>query len=175
MKVYLGDLPVELIGKRPKTGEPIDGKFGFRPVLNTKANFPCLGNAKGIVFLSTLPNVRSFACSTQVLDLEEEVIIRKIPAKIFHLASCGKESWSEIKKLHPQLKAHGYSLQNCNTNDVNRFKHKLGVGVSNSNRLAHGLFVLKNGKFIASYIPKQQYGVPNIKRFLNRLERSLHS
>lgn len=175
MKVYLGDLPVELTGRRPKLGDPIEGKFGFKPALNTKSKFPDLKNIKGLVFLSTLPNVKSFACSTQVLDLEEEISKRNIRAKIFHLASCGINSWTEIKKLHPQLKANGYSLQNCDNDEVTTFKQKLGVGVTNSHRLAHGLFVLKNGKFIASYIPKQQYGVPNIKRFLNRLEKGLSS
>ncbi|TGL09271.1 hypothetical protein [Leptospira levettii] len=175
MKVYLGDLPVELIGKRPRLGKPIEGKYRFTPVLNAKNKFPNLQKSKGIIFLSTLPNVKSFACSAQVLDLEVEITKRKIPAKIFHLASCGKDSWSEIKKLHPQLKARGYSLQNCSQNEVNTFKQILGVGVKNSHRLAHGLFALKNGKIIASYIPKQQYGVPNIKHFLNRLERGLYS
>ncbi|TGL67360.1 hypothetical protein [Leptospira levettii] len=175
MKVYLGDLPVELIGKRPRLGKPIEGKYRFTPVLNAKNKFPNLQKSKGIIFLSTLPNVKSFACSAQVLDLEVEITKRKIPAKIFHLASCGNDSWAEIKKLHPQLKARGYSLKNCSQIEVENFKQKLGVGVKNSHRLAHGLFALKDGKIIASYIPKQQYGVPNIKNFLNRLERGLYS
>lgn len=171
MKVFLGDMPVELTGKRPKLGDRILGKFRFKPALNTNTKFPNLEQIKGLVLVSTLPNVKSFACSTQVLDLEEEIKKRKLPAKIFHFASCGKESWFEIKKLHPNLKAKGYSLQNCNVEDVLEFKNCLGVGVSHSHRLAHGLFALYNGRIIASYIPKQQYGVPNIKRFLNRIER----
>lgn len=175
MKVFLGDMPVELTGKRPKLGDRIPGKFDFKPALNTSNKFPNLNQVKGLVFVSTLPNVKSFACSTQVLDLEEEIKKRKLPAKIFHFASCGKDSWFEIKKLHPNIKAKGYSLQNCNTEEVSEFKNSLGVGVSHSHRLAHGLFAFYDGRIIASYIPKQQYGVPNIKRFLNRIERRFES
>ncbi|TGL48907.1 hypothetical protein EHQ59_15695 [Leptospira kemamanensis] len=171
MKVFLGEIPIELYGKKPKFGEPFRGKFQFTPALNTRSRFPNLQNTKGLVFVSTLPNVKSFACSTQVLELEEEIKARKLQAKIIHLASCGQNSWMEIKKLHSHLKAKGYSLGKRNSMEVQTMKQILGVGVINSNRLAHGLFVLLDGKFIASYIPKQQYGVPNIKRFLNKIER----
>lgn len=172
MKVYLGDMPVELTGKRPKIGFQWKHKFQFSPALNTKSKFPNLKNEKGLIFISTLPNVRSFACSAQVLELEEELKKRKIPAKIIHIASDGKDAWSEIKKLHPKLKAHGYSLKNGNTGDVNKLKEILGIGVVSSHRLAHGLFAIQDGILISSLIPKQQYGVPNIKKFLNKLKHS---
>ncbi|XDD43816.1 hypothetical protein AB3N58_05560 [Leptospira sp. WS60.C2] len=171
MKVYLGDTPVFLTGKRPKEGDRLDRNLELTPAFNTKSKRVHLKDQNELLFISTLPNVKSFACSAQVLDLEEEIKKRKIPAKIIHLASCGKDSWMEIKKLHPHLKAKGYSLQNGKKEDVSYLKDSLGVGVSQSHRLAHGLFVLRNGTVIASYIPKQQYGVPNIKRFLNRIEK----
>ncbi|MCW7457865.1 hypothetical protein ND856_08875 [Leptospira bandrabouensis] len=174
MKVYLGDLPVELTGKRPKNGSKWKKDFQLTPVLNTDSKFPNLRRRRGIFFISTLPNVRSFACSAQVLDLEVEIKKRKISAKIIHLASDGKDSWNEIKKLHPQLKALGYSLKDCDQNEINILKTMLGVGVVSSNRLAHGLFVIKDGMIISSLIPKQQYGTPNIKRFLNKLQSSEH-
>ncbi|TGK87123.1 hypothetical protein EHQ24_05900 [Leptospira noumeaensis] len=170
MKVYLGDEPVELTGKRPKNGFKWKEDFQFAPVLNTNSKFPNLRIRKGIFLISTLPNVKSFACSTQVLELEEEIIKRKISAKIIHLASDGITSWEEIKKLHPHLKAHGYSLKNCNEKEINTLKTMLGIGVIGSHRLAHGLFAIQDGILISSLIPKQQYGVPDIKKFLNQLQ-----
>lgn len=172
MKVYLGNMLVELTGKRPKKGFQWQHNFQFLPALNTESNFPNLKNKKGLIFISTLPNVRSFACSTQVLDLEEELKKRKIQAKIIHIASDGKDAWSEIKKLHPTIKAHGYSLKNGNPDDINTLKEILGIGVVSSHRLAHGLFAIQDGILISSLIPKQQYGVPNIKKFLNELKQS---
>ncbi|TGL47708.1 hypothetical protein EHQ55_11305 [Leptospira meyeri] len=170
MKVYLGDMPVELTGKRPKIGLKWCYTFQFKPVLNTNSKFPNLKRRKGFFLISTLPNVKSYACSTQVLDLEEEIKKRNISAKIIHIASDGETSWDDIKKLHPHLKAYGYTLKSCKEDDVIKLKNMLGIGVIGSHRLAHGLFAIQDGILISSMIPKQQYGVPNIKKFLTQLK-----
>ncbi|WP_167837074.1 hypothetical protein [Leptospira kobayashii] len=52
---------------------------------------------------------------------------------------------------------------------MNRFKAFFGVGVGGSPRIAHGLFAFLGGRLIRSLIPRQQYGIPNIKKFLDSI------
>lgn len=170
MKVLLGDKPIQLLGKKPKVGFLFDKKFRIPPAYNTKKPLSDKCLEKGLVILSTLPNIRSHACSAQVLDLEEECKQRGLDAAIFHVACDCPEHWSEVKKLHPFLRAKGFTLEDANPTDVETFAMSLGVAVKGSLRIAHGLFAFRNGKLVKSYIPKQQYGVPNVKRFLDGLE-----
>lgn len=170
MKVYLGDSPIQLIGKRPKPGQKLALKPKLPGVYNTRKDFGSVAKEKGYLFVSTLPNVKTHACSAQVYELETLLAEKGIEATICHISSDGKSSWSEVKKLHPGLKCLGFTLQEADKETVLTFKESLGVGVSNSHRLAHGLFAYKDGKLIGSLIPKQQYGSPNIKKFLSKIK-----
>jgi peroxiredoxin len=167
MHVHLGDKPIELYGTRIKKGDSIAGNFRLPAAYNTKAPFHTKLVRKGLVILSTLPNIKSNACTTQVLDLEKEINLRKLDAKIYHVACDCPEHWEEVRVLHPFLKAKGFTLQLASEDDSEEFKQSLGVGVLGSKRIVHGLFAFLDGKLISSYIPRQQYGVPNIKRFLD--------
>jgi len=171
MKVFLGDRPIELLGKKPKAGFRWDARFRIPPAHNTKTPLTDKDLAEGLVIISTLPNIQSHACAAQVLDLEEECKNRGIPAKIFHVACDCPEHWDEVKKLHPFLKAKGYSFENANKTDIETFSWNLGVGVKGSRRIAHGLFAFRDGSLVKAYIPKQQYGIPNIKRFLDSFSK----
>lgn len=175
MRVYLGDRPIELLGKRPSLGSPWVGTKAFQPSYNTRSAFPRLEKRKTLVLISTLPNVRSFACAAQVLDLEEEMRRSGIPCEIFHISSDKKDAWQEVQKLHPHLRAKGYTLDKDAKTNVLAFKEYLGIGVKGSHRLAHGIFAFLHGKLIHSLIPKQQYGVPNIKRFVKEIKSLLQN
>ncbi len=169
MKVYLGDKPIETYGKKPKPGDELPGKFVIPPAYNTKKVLKKDDITKGLVILSTLPNIRSNECSTQVLDLERCVTEQKLNAKIFHVACDCPEHWEEVRHLHPFLKAKGYTLELADQTHTESFKQALGVGVRGSKRIVHGLFAFLDGKLLSAYIPRQQYGSPNVKRFLKSL------
>ena len=170
MQVYLGDKKIKVYGNHLKKGEPLDVKFTLPPAYNTKKFLKKKDINKGLVILSTLPNIKSNECSTQVLDLETEVNARKLNAKIFHIACDCPNHWEEVKQLHPFLKAKGYTFELANPKDIENFKQTLGVGVLGSKRIVHGLFAFLDGKLLSSYIPKQQYGTPNVNKFLNSLD-----
>jgi peroxiredoxin len=163
-KVFLGDCSIFLEGSQPKYGQKLANNITAKPARKTKEALGSTQLSQGLVFVSTLPNIRSFACSQQVLDLEVESKKKFPKSKIFHIAS---------DLLHPFLSSPGFTLCGLSKDEKERFKSSFGVGVENENRIAHGLFALLDGKFIASYIPRQQYGVPNIKLFLNKVEKNL--
>ncbi|MCZ8154664.1 MAG: hypothetical protein O9264_00985 [Leptospira sp.] len=169
MQVLLGDQPIEVYGNKPKTGNPLVGRFVLPPAYNTKRALRDIDLTKGIVILSTLPNIKSNACTTQVLDLENEIKKRKLNAKLYHVACDCPDHWEEVRQLHPFLKAKGFTLEKANPADVETFKKSLGVGVAGSKRIVHGLFAFQDGKLLKAYIPRQQYGSPNIKKFLNSI------
>ncbi|WCL50010.1 hypothetical protein [Leptospira sp. GIMC2001] len=172
-RVFLGDHSMQLQGDKPKPGKRILGCFHANPARKTRAVLNENKINRGLVIISTLPNIRSFACSQQVLDLELEVRAHLPEAKIYHIASDPKSGWDEVEKLHPFLKSPGFTLVGVDKSSVESFKKEFGVGVEGNKRIAHGLFALKNGEFLVSYIPRQQYGVPNIKRFVNRVKDRL--
>jgi len=169
MKVYLGDERIELYGNKPKLGEKLQIPFLIPPAFNTRLPLRKKAIDKGLVIISTLPNIKSNACSAQILNLEMEIKARKIKAKIFHVACDCPEHWEEVRSIHPFLRAKGFTLKNASKEDSESFRNSFGIGVHGSSRIAHGLFAFQDGKVIASYIPRQQYGIPNIKKFLNGL------
>lgn len=169
MKVLLGDSPIELVGKRPSAGSKLPSIPKLKGVYNTKKNFQSIAEEKGILFISTLPNVKSHACSAQVFELETLLKEKGIDARICHISADGKSSWSEVKKLHPGLKCFGFTTLGIDKETSFAFKESLGIGVAGSHRLAHGIFAFKDGKLIGSLIPRQQYGSPNIRKFLSQL------
>ncbi|TGL55874.1 hypothetical protein EHQ58_18285 [Leptospira ognonensis] len=173
MLVYLGDKPIQIYGHRIKSGEKLQAKFTFPPAYNTKKSLNDKDITKGLVILSTLPNIKSNECSTQILDLEKEVHCREIKAKIYHIACDCPEHWEEVRHLHPFLKAKGYTLELASEIDSETFKQALGVGVRGSKRIVHGLFAFLDGNLLLSYIPRQQYGSPNVKNFLKNLMSKL--
>ncbi|MCC5814070.1 MAG: hypothetical protein JJT78_04885 [Leptospira sp.] len=172
-KVYLGDHEISLVGEKPKLGRRVSTCFHANPARKARAKLTLEKISKGLVIISTLPNIRSFACSQQVFDLEMEVKEHLPEAKIFHVASDPKSGWEEVDKLHPFLKSPGFTLDGVDSESVESFKQAFGVGVKGHKRIAHGLFALQDGEFIVSYIPRQQYGIPNIKRFIRKIQDSL--
>lgn len=173
-KVYLGDYSILLEGEKPQYGQRVANNIIAKPARKAKSSLGSLSLSKGLVIVSTLPNIRSFACSQQVLDLELEAKKKFPNCSIFHIASDPKSGWKEIDKLHPFLESPGFTLDGLSKGQLDAFKSCFGVGVENEKRIAHGLFALLNGKFIVSYIPRQQFGIPNIKLFLNKINAKIH-
>ncbi len=170
MNVLLGTKEIELTGKKPNEGFRWVKPFRLPPAYNTKKALSERDLEQGLVILSTLPNIHSHACAAQVLDLEEECKRRELNAKILHVACDCPDHWDEVRKLHPFLKAKGFTFEDANQKDINVFSESLGVGVKGSKRIAHGLFAFLDGSLVKAYIPRQQYGIPNIKKFLDSVE-----
>lgn len=180
-KVLLGDRPIYLLGEKPKEGKWIhcnketneEELYFAKPARKANKDLTLKDLSKGLVIVSTLPNIRSHACSIQIMDLEMEVQKHLPHAKIIHVASDPASGWEEVEKIHPFLNAPGYTLHGVDSKSVLLFKKMFGVGVQGSHRIAHGLFAILEGKVLVSYIPRQQYGSPNIHRFIQKVKNKL--
>ncbi len=71
------------------------------------------------------------------------------------------------------MTAPGYSL--CCADDTSRegFGRAFGVAVQGHHRIAHGLFALKDGVFLAADVPFDQMEPPDVPSFLARVRRLL--
>jgi len=156
---------ITLLGERPSSLTKIK-PFIIHPALNTKNRRTSSQLKKGNVIISTLPNIKSNACINQIYDISNIINKRKLPIKVFNVSSDSPNNWVTVDKLHHDLHAKGYTIYNASEESINNFKETFGIGVLESQRIAHGLFGLKNGKIIHSMIPRQQMGNPDARKFL---------
>lgn len=172
-RVWVGEVPYELVGEPPAAGAVLQDDF---EIPAARASLPYLDRASlcdGLVFLSTLPDIRKHACVAQVLGLERHVRACLPAARIHHVASDAPEWWSEVDEYHPDTTAGGYCLALAEPASADVFRRAFGVGVVGSHRVAHGLFALLHGVVLASDVPAQQFGTPEVDRFVARVESVL--
>ena len=129
--------------------------------------------ADGLVIVSTLPNIGMHACAAQIVHLEEHASAEYPNARVVHVSSDGREYWREVEDYHGDLKAAGYTLADASAEDRLAFCTALGVGVKESRRVAHGLFALQDGVFLASQVPEEQMETPDVHNFLAELRKRL--
>jgi hypothetical protein len=124
---------------------------------------------RGIVVVSTLPNIQKHACMAQIVDLEEQVHALWPDLRIAHVSADSEEHWQEVDQFHPDLRAAGYSL--CCADQMSReaFVQAFGVGVEHYHRIAHGVFALQEGVFLAAEIPDDQMRPVEVRDFLKVL------
>jgi hypothetical protein len=172
-RVWVGEVPYELVGEPPAPGVCLRDDF---EIPAARAAQPYLDRATlcdGLVFLSTLPDIRKHACVAQVLGLERHVRACLPAARIHHVASDAPEWWTEVDEYHPDTTAGGYCLALAEPASAEVFRTVFGVGVVGSHRVAHGLFAMLHGVILASDVPAQQFGTPEVDRFVARVESVL--
>jgi len=89
------------------------------------------------------------------------------------VSSDDAENWQEVEEYHGDLQASGYTLDRATDESRKAFCDTLGVGVRESHRVAHGLFALKDGVFLAAEVPDDQMETPDIHAFLEAVHRAL--
>lgn len=92
-----------------------------------------------------------------------------------HVSSDSLKHWQELDLYHGDVTACGYSLADAEPAHARAFKKAFGVGVLESHRVAHGLFALENGHFLASEIPGDQLMSADIDVFLSRVRAARRS
>jgi hypothetical protein len=76
--------------------------------------------------------------------------------------------------FHRSVEAAGYSLAGADDESRRAFARAFGVEVLGERRIAHGLFGLWEGEFVAVDIPGDQMLTPGVIHFLDRLHALLH-
>jgi hypothetical protein len=170
----LGTTPLCLMGRLPQPGELFPTRaFSIPPARNARAPLTPAALRQGLVLVSTLPNIGRHACAAQILDFEEQAMQRLDAFRLIHVSGDESRFWSEVDHFHPVLAAEGFSLFDADADSVTAFGISFGVAVEGHGRIAHGLFALLDGMFVASEVPYQQLSVPDVGRFLDRMERLL--
>lgn len=118
--------------------------------------------------VSTLPNIEKHACLAQIVELEERSHGAIPHHRIVHVSADHEAHWREVDRFHPNIQAAGYSL--CCADPASREAvEAFGVGVEGHHRIAHGLFALLDGVFLAAEIPADQMKPAEVRDFLHRV------
>lgn len=167
--VKVGTETYALEGNPPNIGDKLNSAFllaealgdGFIADVNLK---------KGLVIVSTLPNIQKEHCVQQIIELET-FTYKLLPAstKIIHVSSDTRLDWKSAEKHLANLPVKAYTLYDTAPESVAAFKATFGVGVVGTSRIAHGLFGLMHGQFVNIQIPDDQLGVPNVPLFLKNI------
>jgi hypothetical protein len=69
----LGGMPIRLLGHLPRTGEWLHANFALPAAGNAVMPLTPAQLGRGLVIVSTLPNIRRHACISQILKLDVPV------------------------------------------------------------------------------------------------------
>lgn len=165
----LGSDRIHLLGHVPCCGERLTAEFSI-PAARL-ADKPLTGDElrRGLVVVSTLPNIEKHACLAQIVDLEERGRQELPEWKLVHVSADHEDYWQEVDRFHPGIQAAGYSLCCADPNSREAFVLAFGVGVEDHHRIAHGLFALRDGVFLHVEIPHDQMRPAGVSAFLERL------
>lgn len=153
----------------PQVGARLEVSFSIPAARHAASSLSAAELLQGLVIVSTLPNIQKHACIAQIVDLEAQAKERVPLARLVHISSDHADHWLEVDRFHPDVETPGYSL--CCADPVSRqaFAQAFGVGVVAHQRIAHGLFALHEGVFVAVEIPEDQMRTPEVARFLEQL------
>ncbi len=169
----LGDQVIELIGRLPRRGDRLVGEFSIPAARGASEPLTAASIRTGLVIVSTLPNIHKHACIAQVADLDEDTHALKLGVRIVHVSADHADYWREVDRFHPNVRAAGYTLCDADASDRHAFVAAFGVGVVGHHRIAHGLFGLKDGVFLAVDVPRNQMRSARVTPFLSALAPAL--
>jgi peroxiredoxin len=162
-----------LLGSLPETGSRLIDVFAIPAARRAVANLTEADLSSGIVIVSTLPNIQRHACLAQIVELEEKAAHLLPGARIVHVSNDAAVHWREVDRYHPDVLAESYSLHGASASSRASFTSALGVGVLGHDRIAHGLFALRDGVFLAASVPFDQMRAPDVGPFLGQIASAL--
>ncbi len=172
-QAQLGIQTIHLMGIVPVPGTPLRGQFVIPAA--RRADRPLTGEdlCRGVIMVSTLPNIHKHACLSQIVDLEERGRALSEQLRIVHVSADHESHWQEVDQFHPNIQATGYSLCSADAASREAFVTAFGVGVEGHYRIAHGLFILREGVFLKSEVPTDQMRSVEVTQFLRDAARCL--
>jgi hypothetical protein len=173
-RAVLRNRTLVLPGPLPRPGDPLaDVQFSIPPARHAQTPLTPEALRLGTVVVSTLPNIGRHACAAQILGLEERCLERLDEFRLVHVSADEPRFWLEVDHFHPVLRADGFSLHGADDASREAFGRAFGVAVQGERRIAHGLFGLHDGVFLAADVPYDQMAVPDVDGFVARLRRLL--
>lgn len=172
-QAQLGIQTIHLMGIVPVPGTPLRGKFVIPAARRADRPLTTEDVCRGVIVVSTLPNIHKHACLSQIVDLEERGRALCEPLRIVHVSADHESHWQEVDQFHPNIQATGYSLCSADPASREAFVTAFGVGVEGHYRIAHGLFILREGVFLKSEVPTDQMRSVEVTQFLRDAARCL--
>lgn len=154
----VGERIVELYGRVLAAGDVIESDFTIAPARGSRESLTGDLLRRGLVVVTTLPNIHKHACAAQIVQTELLASSLLPEATVMHVASDAPEYWQEVDHFHGDVRAGGYSLSLSADADV--FRATFGVGVRGSQRIARGLFSIYRGTVLAADVPEDQGRTP---------------
>jgi len=173
--VRLGERLLRLPWRAPAIGSRLEAEFHIPPARRTNAPLTRDSLARGLVVVSTLPNIEKHACVAQIVDLEEHGRCLVHQPRIVHVSSDPARHWAEVDLFHPGIVSESYSLAECDGESRRSFAQAFGVAVEGEPRITHGLFALLDATFLAVEIPFDQMRPPWVTDFLDAVHGALHA
>ncbi|MBK9308847.1 MAG: hypothetical protein IPM58_17560 [Nitrospira sp.] len=167
--VQLGSDRIHLLGHVPRRGERLTAEFVIPAARLADKPLTADELRRGLVVVSTLPNIQKHAYLAQIVELEERGHEQLPEWRIVHVSADHEEHWREVDRFHPNVPASGYSLCCADPNSLEAFVLAFGVGVGDHHRIAHELFALRDGVFLEVEIPHDQMRPAEVDGFLLRL------
>jgi len=172
--VQLNETSLRLLGRLPQPGERLATRpFSVPPARNATSPLTRASMDDGLVLMATLPNLGRYVRAAHLLDFEKRLTGRLGEFRTVHVSTDEASIWAEFNHFHPGLAAEGYSLFDADEETVSGFGLSFGVALEGHGRIAHGLFALLNGVFVAAEVPFDQLDVTGVEPFLDRVERLL--
>jgi hypothetical protein len=168
----LGGRAILLLGHLPHPGRALVDVFSLPPARRARAPLTDEELRRGLVIVSTLPNIQRHACVAQIVQLEEECAHRFPMARIVHVSQDEARHWEEVDRFHPGIMAASYTLHGASETSRVSFTWAFGVGVLGEQRIARGLFALRDGVFVAAEVLLDQMQAPDVDHFLRQLDAS---
>lgn len=168
----LGTQTIHLTGIVPAPGDRLRGKFVVPAARRADGPLTAEDLCRGVIVVSTLPNIHKHACLSQIVDLEERGRALSEQLRIVHVSADHESHWQEVDQFHPNIQAAGYSLCSADAASREALVTAFGVGVEGHHRIAHGLFALQDGYFVEVDIPHDQMRAAEVSAFLDRVIRA---
>jgi hypothetical protein len=168
-EAQLGDRAINLQGRTPSPGDRLTAEFTIPAARLADTPLTADELRRGLVLVSTLPNIQKHACMAQIVELEEHGSEELSEWTIVHVSADHEDHWREVDRFHPNVRASGYSLCCADPASREAFVSAFGVGVEDHHRIAHGLFALRDGVFLEVEIPHDQMRPAEVSGFLQRL------
>lgn len=172
-QAQLGTQTIHLMGVVPMPGARLRMNFVIPAARRADRPLTTEDVCRGVIVVSTLPNIHKHACLSQIVDLEERGPALCEPLRIVHVSADHESHWQEVDQFHPNIQAAGYSLCSADPASREAFVIAFGVGVEGHHRIAHGLFLLREGVFLKSEVPTDQMQSVEVTQFLHDSARCL--
>jgi len=137
-EAQLGDRVINLQGRTPSPGERLTTEFTILAARLADTSLTADELRRGLVLVSTLPNIQKHACMAQIVALEEHGSEELLEWTIVHVSADHEDHWREVDRFHPNIRAAGYSLCCADPASREAFVSAFGVSVEDHYRIAMG-------------------------------------